>query len=1038
VARAHEGTRLSPAFCRRIVATAVLILIHAGGTRGERLPLGTYTIADGLARDQVLRIVMDSRGFLWFCTFEGLSRFDGHTFVNYTTVEGLPHRSIRDLLQTRSGAYWIATGAGVVRLNLEASRVPTARAAHTRGTSLFTVYHPAGGDAARSIQRLYEDRSGRVWAGTRAGLYRLNDQGAVVTFRFMDLGMPARTMDDTWVEDILEARDGTLWVGTRGSGLYRLRGDKTVERYTTAQGLPFDRVNVLLEDRTGRLWAGTPVGLVQLVDRPTPQAIVVARSYSTGDGLPGRWITGLLQSADGTLWIGTNEGLGAIHSPGPPEVKAYTRAQGLSDREVSPQVEDHDGNIWIRTGSRGALKLVRGGFITYDENDGLGNPVVGSIFQDQSGDLHVFGNDRLARFDGHRFLPVRLELGKTEHFAWGSGQTALQDRSGSWWFATRVGLFRFPKVRQAEDLAHVRPEAIYTTANGLPGNDVFHVFEDRQNGIWVETLSALEPNLSRWEPATQTFRRFSDRDGWPAGTWVNSFGEDAAGNVWMGTDKGLARLQGGRFRFFTTADGLPTNAVGPVHLDPTGALWVATDSAGVFRIEDPASERLRIRSYTMATGLSGNQTFSATHDDWNRIYVSTGKGVDRLDPATGQIRHYSAADGLTSTGSPLAFRDRTGALWFGTNEALSRLHPEADYARVPSQAWISGVRVSGTPQSVPELGVTEMPTLELGSDERHVTIDYFGLPSAPGQALRYQYMLEGSDAGWSDPTDQRTVQYARLSPGRYRFLVRAVMPDGSTSGSPATVTFSIAPPIWFRGWFLALAGTFIVLTIYATYRYRVSRLLEIEQVRTRIATDLHDDLGASLSRVAILSEVVKRQLNDRDGRSESLLSEIADSARSLVGSLRDIVWAIDARHGSLTDVVSRVRQYASTMFDNNGIRWHLDAPDDAAAMELDPEARRHVLLFFKEGIHNIARHAGCESVELSLKRDGRELTCEVADNGGGFELAQSGLAGGDGRGLRSMQSRAVQLGGRLRIQTSAGRGTRLTMSVPLRKRSRRA
>jgi signal transduction histidine kinase len=227
-----------------------------------------------------------------------------------------------------------------------------------------------------------------------------------------------------------------------------------------------------------------------------------------------------------------------------------------------------------------------------------------------------------------------------------------------------------------------------------------------------------------------------------------------------------------------------------------------------------------------------------------------------------------------------------------------------------------------------------------------------------------------------------------------------------------------------------------LVVLYAGHRYRVRRLLEIERVRTRIATDLHDDLGASLSRMAILSEVVKRQIREQDQQSVSLLNEIADSARNLVGSLRDIVWAIDARSATLSDVIVRLRQFASDVLDPKGIAWKLEASSRTRDLRVDPESRRHVLLFFKEAVHDVVRHAECTSVQLSIDSGDHQLVCEVRDDGRGFDAAAAGGTPESfgGRGLRNMRARAAQLGGDLEVGSVAGGGTRLRMVVPARAR----
>jgi signal transduction histidine kinase len=298
-------------------------------------------------------------------------------------------------------------------------------------------------------------------------------------------------------------------------------------------------------------------------------------------------------------------------------------------------------------------------------------------------------------------------------------------------------------------------------------------------------------------------------------------------------------------------------------------------------------------------------------------------------------------------------------------------------------------------------------------------------------------MLEGVDGDWGAQTESRSVNYARLAPGSYRFLARAINQEGVMSAEPAVFQFRILSPLWQRWWFLTLAATLIGLAVYALFRYRVARLVELERVRTRIATDLHDDIGAGLSRVAILSEVVKRQVGASSVSGEQsipLLTEIADSARGLVESMREIVWAIDPRRDALSDVVSQVRQFASDVLEAKAINWDFQVEPELEKIKLDPERRRHLFLIFKEALHNIARHAGCHNVRLSLTVSHNQLWGEIRDDGRGF-TAQGGDAAPstNGHGLENMRRRAAQVGGRVNIESWPGQGTCIKLMIPLKR-----
>ena len=248
---------------------------------------------------------------------------------------------------------------------------------------------------------------------------------------------------------------------------------------------------------------------------------------------------------------------------------------------------------------------------------------------------------------------------------------ALHDSAGEWWIPGGAGLYRFPRVEKVERLGRIRPKAIYTTRDGLAGDDVNRLFEDSRGDIWIGRTTPTSLALTRWKRATGTFHRYSDRDGVPAFSRTTAFGEDRGGNVWIGFwNGGLARYRNGRFTLFTTADGAPAGAITSLYLDQGGRLWVSSSRGGVSRIDSPAADRPQFVSYTTAQGLSSNHVSIITEDGWGRLYLGVPAGLDRLDPAAGRVRHYTTADGLTAGELLSGFRDREGTLWFGGYNGL--------------------------------------------------------------------------------------------------------------------------------------------------------------------------------------------------------------------------------------------------------------------------------------------------------------------------------------------------------------------------------
>jgi len=636
-------------------------------------------------------------------------------------------------------------------------------------------------------------------------------------------------------------------------------------------------------------------------------------------------------------------------------------------------------------------------------------------------------NRFIQRWDGKRFISVAPQVPGHEASWdwWGWGQIHFQDHAGEWWVATGHGLLRYPRVKRLEDLAHTLPRAVYTAKNGLGGDGIFPLYEDLRGDVWTGAWGGL--SLTRWERSSQRFHAFTASE-WRNNTVPTAFCEDQAGDLWVGLwGGGLARRRDGHFTWFTKDDGVPEGSVFSIFSDHAGRLWAGTTRGGLLRIDDPSAERPRFVVYTAKQGLSSDDVGNITEDPWGRIYFWTGRGVDRLQPETGAIRHYTDADGLVPSGGDhnVAFCDRHGTLWFGFG-GLSRLDPEPDRPEAaPPPIRITKARIRGTPYPASELGETDLSGLVLEPDQDEVQVEFASLSFAVGDVIRYQYKLEGAETEWSLPSDLRVVNYPRLSPGSYRFLVRAINADGLVSAAPAVVSFRLLPPLWRRRWFLTLAAMLAASLIYWAYRYRLERLLELERVRTRIATDLHDDIGSSLTQIAIMSEVAQR--NGGEARATEPLKRIAELSRELVDSMSDIVWAINPRRDHLGDLAHRMRRFASGVLSGAGAEMEFQTPAERADAFLGADVRREVFLIFKESINNAVRHLDCKHVEVHLHLEGSHLLLSVRDDGRGF----AGPSDGEGHGLASMTERARRLGGLVKTTSEPGEGTIVTLTVPL-------
>src|SRR5262245_41702228 len=512
---------------RQLGTLVSLFLVMGMVARAERLPLKSYTTADGLADMRVTCIVPDSRGFIWFCGPRGLSRFDGHGYSTYGVAQGLANTQINDFLETRRGVYWVATnGGGIFRYTpLDVGR-------DGANGSRFVAF-PVGSDLQTNrVNVLFEAHDGRLWAGTDGGLFVLENDERPTPLRQVDLALAARPDRAVQIWCIVGDGTGGLWIGTSWGLLRRLHDGRTLHiNVQPAQGT--DHVRSLLVDRNILLWFGHDTGLIVYspgTDGPAaalfvqstrrgaalPAAPGEAIRYTTENGVSDGVVRALQQSTNGHIWIGTMGGLTRFDGN---RFQAFTGTQVAQTRALA---EDRDGNLWIGGVASGSLRLARGGFIGYTGADGLADTVIGAVFDNAEGDLYaVTSNQRTHRFDGIRFIAVRPNLSRDAADPVGPG-TALQDHGGEWWIPGGAGLYRFGRVNRLEQLGHTLPKAIYTTRDGLAGDDVFRLFEDSRGDIWIGRRAPTSSVLTRWERATNTFRTYSDADGLPAFNRIQS------------------------------------------------------------------------------------------------------------------------------------------------------------------------------------------------------------------------------------------------------------------------------------------------------------------------------------------------------------------------------------------------------------------------------------------------------------------------------------------------------------------------------------
>jgi len=717
-----------------------------------------------------------------------------------------------------------------------------------------------------------------------------------------------------------------------------------------------------------------------------------------------------MRGRDGTVWLlfsGADQNTVVVHEADGVRRRIPLRRH-LTFRTIHRVFEDHEENVWL-TADRGLVKLTPRIVLALTERQGLTETFTVAVRQTRDGSVWV----------------------------------------GSW----GGGLYRFTEGRMARR---------FTTADGLPDNRVRALYETSEGELWIGTRTGFAElrrgRIGFRRTTGQPIRAFGNTpDGrlWAGGrqdllvgdgTTFTEYRPDvfrnqsiwsmytAADALWIGTKAGLFRVTADSLRRFDERDGLRSTFITMIHPDDDGSLWIGTFSGGLHRYRGD-----RFVPVTKAEGLHSNGVWSMVEDGEGGIWMSSDEGlfrvdreqlhavadaVERGDPPREPLAPlvFTEAEGMPSResnrGSPGGWRLIDGRLVFNNVAGLVVVDPRRVTARPPPAARVLGVAVDGQDAGRDGFGG------KIPAGTRHIAFEFAALSYAAPEQNRYRYRLDGYDDSWIASGTRNRAAYTNLRPGRYTFRVQGAGGIGAWGEPGASVSFRIAPLLWETWWFrLAVIGL-ILGTLVLAYRFRVRHLLAMQGLRLRIASDLHDDVGSSLSSIALLSDMLGGRTH-LGGLERRQLSRIHDAAEETVGALRDIIWLVDPKHDDLVALVRRMRAVAGDLL--SGTEYTFKAPDPLQSCPLGMNLMRNVFLISKEGLHNAAKHAGGSRVTIEVGTEGGILRLRIEDEGPGFVSADDH----PGRGLRSMRRRAEETGGKLEIESSPGRGTILTLTVPM-------
>ncbi len=949
-----------------------------------------------------------------------------YSFDSYGVELGLPGTVVTSALQTRDGYVWVATPSGLARFD-----------GH-RFVSFFSASTP--GLPGDLIHCLHEDRRGVLWIGTDKGLARFADG------RFARAGL-----DGVAVRAVAESPGGALCVGTWERGLYWMRGERAPEPIVSA-GLPEPlRVRALFVDSREAVWVAQERSRgVLRIDRDG----VLQRVDGEG-GVLGEVLSFCEPVSGGPLWLGTKrDGLFQWKDE---QLTRCPEAMGAGTGPIYEMRAARAGGLWLAAGVLKYASSVEQP--VFEGVSGLPNRNVQSLAEDVEGGLWLCAvAEGLTRM---RELPYQL-LSVRQGLPTDNIKNVTEDPLGGLWLATQES-----GVVQVDASGAVE---LQRGGSGLPDGDTAVVYAARDGSVWAGISSHL------W------VRRDGEWTQHPEMRFVRGLFEDRRGAMWIGTESdGLFRFEQGKFTEIKTDAGGHLALATSFAEAPDGALVVGTWRSGIWRVaagESVARDCLRgfsgqevravhvDREGRIWAGINrrglivsengrwwnpptshqalGGSVSAIIEEDSGRLWLGTLAGVlwaqkEELlawmrAPASAPPVHAIPVGDETgiipvwSGAQPVAWRANDGDLLFATRRGVLAIDPHRVVLnRVSPPVHLEDVLVD-------RRSVGPRETVKLPPGTRSLAIDYTAPSFVQAGRVLFRYKLEGYDADWVDAGTRRAAYYGSLPQGDYVFRVVACNSDGVWNETGARLAIVQLPYFYQTAWFAWLLVGLMAVAVWGLYRWsnrrlrlkleRLERERAMENERRRIAQDLHDDLGASLTELGLFAEAQRRT---GPTEAQPALSYLSQRARSLVSSLDAIVWAVNPANDSLDHLVAYIGELFQELFRPSAIRVRLDVSADIPRLPLRAEERSDIFLTTKEAMNNILKHSGATEAVLRVRMHGRELRITLQDNGRGFDPSAAAASGGNG--LANMRTRIARARGRVEWRTAPAQGTEITIVV---------
>lgn len=955
-----------------LIAFTLLQVCKGLFIQAQQINIHRYNIEDGLVNNDIINIYQDSRGFIWFCTRGGLSRYDGSRFTNYTTNNGLTNDMINDIVEIAPQEFIVAQNLDGPRL-LKNDRI-VSLTQHSR-LILNNFYRV-------NATRLLATTDSHGMAEWRNGNFRLVD-----TAHAKSIGKITVLNDSVWLlleqefyiqlatpllqplspitycgatTSFIDSRHRT-WVGT-SHGLRLLDPDITQGEpirflpLPSSFNLPMLReahISDFMEDSRGNYWIGTLNGLV-MVDKTGRSSL-----YTPQDGLPESSINCIKEDRQNNIWIGTTQGLAKLSLNNDLKVVALNQGPSRNTTVVILPLTDDRVRLFNKTGSID-LDLQTHKLINASPAESPGSLI------------HKLDKEELLIANGKKAKVYRSREGHTETINW-------PDKYFD--FAVKIG---------QDNFLTSNGNKLYTVSNGnyeekliVGGKSaVYCLTIDKNNFIWAGTQidGLFKINVN-------------DRDNTPVLKIIDSF-----------------------------SNRLPDQHIRALFSDRENEIWIGTRYKGVVRLLELPNGQYEIQNYGTRQGLSSDFVLTINRDKKGNIWVGTMQGLDKLIPLENRYRvfNFGKTNKIFSSIFDIIFLENNYLLAASYHSLLHAADMQQD-TLPPPPVYITKASAGSADSSF-----TTFEAPRLSNNKAQIYFEFSAPQFINEDFTEYSYRLLGNaDTSWSRSGNSHSVYFASLRPGSYTFEVRALGFNGRW-GEPAVYGFIVNTPFWQKAWFIAIMITSVGLLIYALYRYRIQQLIRLQKVRNRIATDLHDEIGSNLTNISILSSLSKKNLSEPQKAGE-FLQRISEEVASSSQALDDIIWSVNSSHDTLEETVARMRRYAAELFDAANISYELHLDPAFEGKKLVMEQRRDIYLLYKEAVNNISKHAAAKLVSIQIVIEHNQLILCIKDDGKGFETNTVS----NRHGLKGMKERVKKWKGTITIESDVDKGTSIQIRLPV-------